>query len=243
MKKTFTLSVSNPCSEKWENFSSTSHGGFCGSCQKEVIDFTAMSDQEIADFFAGNKIKTCGRFRNDQMKSYLMLPHPTINIGFGLMKAGLLSLFLFLIVKPSVAQSTKPVTEVVKSATTSSSFKADDHTYQIAGVVTAEDDGSVLPGVNIYLKHDLTVGTVSDSEGYFEFPRELKEGDILLFSFIGMETQEYRVPAKVASNVSVKLNVSMEMSCMVTLGEVAVNEAYSEPHIIQKLWRKVRAIF
>ena len=50
MKKQLKLSVKNPCSKKFEHFRPTQHGGFCSSCAKEVIDFTAMTDQEIVHY-------------------------------------------------------------------------------------------------------------------------------------------------------------------------------------------------
>ena len=42
-------------------------GRFCGSCQKVVVDFTTMSDQEVLSYFKNSGGKTCGRFRNDQL--------------------------------------------------------------------------------------------------------------------------------------------------------------------------------
>ena len=47
MKQNFSISIKSPCQENFESFEPTQKGGFCDSCQKEVIDFTKMSSQEI----------------------------------------------------------------------------------------------------------------------------------------------------------------------------------------------------
>ena len=243
MKKTFTLSIPNSCAEKWENFTTTRNGGFCHSCNKTVVDFTAMSDEEIIHHFK-NKPHTCGKFRINQLKPYEFQTAPRlVHPGLSLLKAGLLSLFLVLVSRPTFAQvKTEPATEVVQTVRTAGE-NATDKEYTIKGVVTSAEDGSALPGVNIFLKNNVSVGTVSDSEGRFEFPTKLKQGDVILFTFIGLETQEYTVPADATNDLDVKLSISMEMSCYVTLGEVAIDEAYSEPSAMKKLWSKVKAIF
>jgi hypothetical protein len=50
MKNNVTLSIPNPCSEKWESFSMTSNGAFCSTCSKKVVDFTKMGDSETLVF-------------------------------------------------------------------------------------------------------------------------------------------------------------------------------------------------
>lgn len=51
MKKSLHISVKQPCSENFANFKRTERGGFCNSCQKEVVDFTKLSDLEIVEHF------------------------------------------------------------------------------------------------------------------------------------------------------------------------------------------------
>lgn len=46
----------------------TAKGAYCSSCQKEVVDFTAMSDREIREFFGKPKEQVCGRFREVQLE-------------------------------------------------------------------------------------------------------------------------------------------------------------------------------
>jgi hypothetical protein len=60
----------------------------------------------------------------------------------------------------------------------------------ITGLVSNED--GPLPGVNITLKGE-RVGTSSDFNGEFTFPKKLKAGDILIFSYLGYVTQRIEI--------------------------------------------------
>jgi len=51
MKKQIQLSIPTPCHEDWDKMNPVEKGRFCDSCQKKVIDFSNMSDREIATFF------------------------------------------------------------------------------------------------------------------------------------------------------------------------------------------------
>ena len=82
MQRNTTIAIHKPCSEKFDNFETTQLGGFCGSCQKEVIDFTQMTDKEIIAYFKNNQQKTCGKFNKSQLKTYKHLPAPTLPYYF-----------------------------------------------------------------------------------------------------------------------------------------------------------------
>jgi hypothetical protein len=51
-------------------------GRFCGSCQKTVVDFTTMSDQEILNWLSGADSSVCGRFMGDQLNRNLAPANP-----------------------------------------------------------------------------------------------------------------------------------------------------------------------
>ena len=72
MKKSVELSVPVACHEKWSGFVPTAKGGYCSSCEKEVIDFTKWSEEAIKEYFTAKKENLCGRFRKDQLKVYAL---------------------------------------------------------------------------------------------------------------------------------------------------------------------------
>ncbi len=65
--------IDNPCSERWEQMTAEGQGRFCAACQKTVIDFTGMSDTEIARILStGPNGGTCGRFLPNQLNRALL---------------------------------------------------------------------------------------------------------------------------------------------------------------------------
>ena len=60
--------ISNPCHENWDAMTPQSGGRHCDECDKTVIDFTGLTNDEISTYLtehAGEKI--CGRFSSDQL--------------------------------------------------------------------------------------------------------------------------------------------------------------------------------
>jgi len=83
----------------------------------------------------------------------------------------------------------------------------------VTGKVTSAEDGSVLPGVNVVLK-GTTAGTVTDANG--EYALSVPEGGgTLIFSFIGITSQEIEVGQRSVIDVVLTQDVTQ-------LGEVVV---------------------
>src|ERR1044071_8769805 len=79
MSKKFELQIPKPCHENWDNMSPVEQGKFCGSCQKQVVDFSNMSDREIAVFFKKPSTgSVCGRFMTDQLNREIEIPRKRI---------------------------------------------------------------------------------------------------------------------------------------------------------------------
>lgn len=69
------LSIPQPCHENWQQMTPQDHGRHCSACQKVVVDFTAMSDQQVLDYMRQATSSVCGRFNNDQLnKRYHDVP-------------------------------------------------------------------------------------------------------------------------------------------------------------------------
>lgn len=86
-------------------------------------------------------------------------------------------------------------------------------TKTVTGKVTSSTDGEPLAGLNVYIKGNTAKGTVTDAQGAFSL--EGTPQDILVFSFIGLKTQEVKI------GESTVLNVKMEESYN-ELGELVV---------------------
>jgi hypothetical protein len=55
METNFKISIPTPCHENWEGMTTTLTGRFCGSCTKNVVDFTNKLPAEIQQYFTENK--------------------------------------------------------------------------------------------------------------------------------------------------------------------------------------------
>jgi TonB-linked SusC/RagA family outer membrane protein len=88
-------------------------------------------------------------------------------------------------------------------------------TRVVTGKVTAVEDGSTLPGVNVVLK-GTTNGTVSDAEGHFSLTVPTA-GGILIFSFVGERTQEVTIGDRAVVDVQLEADVT-QLSEAVVVG-------------------------
>ncbi|BDD01888.1 TonB-dependent receptor [Persicobacter psychrovividus] len=85
---------------------------------------------------------------------------------------------------------------------------------QISGVVQMED-GFTIPGVNITLKSQPTIGTVTDLQGTFSI--QAGKEDYLVFSFIGYQSQEVKVGNQSKIQVTMFPDVK-ELDAVVVIG-------------------------
>lgn len=95
----------------------------------------------------------------------------------------------------------KPTTPDEQVKALSGSIAAQDIT--IRGTV-ADSTGSVMPGVVVRLKGSPR-GTITDGNGVFSLPN-VKQGDVLIFSLVGYNPQEYTVGTE--DNIRIVLQVS-----------------------------------
>ena len=72
-------------------------------------------------------------------------------------------------------------------------------THQVTGTVTDKSDGSPLPGVAVVIKGTQT-GTATDINGKYSL--SVNSNAVLIFSFVGMQTQDVNVGTKTVVNVS-----------------------------------------
>lgn len=76
-KQSLSISIPEPCHEKWSEMTPADKGRHCLSCQKTVVDFTRMPKVKIAEFVSENQGSMCGRFTSDQLNVELIAPKPT----------------------------------------------------------------------------------------------------------------------------------------------------------------------
>ncbi len=69
MIKAYKITIPKPCTKDWDQMTKTDQGKHCSSCNKVVIDFTKMKNDEIISILLKNKgKKVCGNFYNTQIE-------------------------------------------------------------------------------------------------------------------------------------------------------------------------------
>lgn len=73
---TTKITIPKPCSEDWNKMTPTQEGKHCSSCNKVVVDFTAMSQEEIQLYFKKHAERNvCGHFKTEQVERHIPYLH------------------------------------------------------------------------------------------------------------------------------------------------------------------------
>lgn len=106
------------------------------------------------------------------------------------------------------------VTQVIGSQNTESESEVLTQQKVVSGIVT-DSSGSSLPGVSVVVK-GTTIGVITDMEGKYMLSK-LSENATLVFSFVGMKTQEHLIGNITTINV-VLLEDAIGIEEVVTIG-------------------------
>lgn len=240
MSKKIALSIVEPCHENWDKMTPEDKGRFCGSCQKQVIDFSIMSDSQVAQFFKKPSTgSVCGRFMTDQLNREIEIPRkriPWVKYLFNFM------LPAFFISKASAQNNigkSKPenidtihtaittefrtlgmvlpkTIEPLMGDTTIVNAPVTD-TKNIKGKIVSEN-GEPVSFASIQIGTSLS-GYVADENGEFIIKENvIKENEILLISAIGYESK------KVVINKNEKV-LNVVLASNLVMGEIDVSSA------------------
>lgn len=220
MQKIFKLNIQNPCHEAWEGFKPTPEGGFCASCQKNVIDFSAMTESQLVAYFRDLPTENqdlCGRFRKDQLQKDYRIEEwfPTFSISDKIIHYEIpISQFRDSKTKISLPliRRMKIVRNMTVAILTVAMIEQGcGQQKQLSGQVVDASDGSPLPGVSIVIK-GTKKGVASDANGRYQL--SVNEQDTLVFSSVGFECKTL-----IAKGISPILDMKMQAEMM---GEVVV---------------------
>lgn len=216
-KNQISLSIPEPCNENWLAMSPVEKGRFCASCQKKVIDFTHSSDREIATEVNKNQ-NLCGRFSVSQLDRELVIPNEkspiwmaTTSVVLSFLGFGTNEMHSQIKGNINVEQTdTKilggPIPTAIRETI-------------ISGTVS--DNSGPLPGANVIIK-GTTNGVQTDLDGKFTI--KVKAGDVLVFSFIGLEAKEVNATNATQMTVILKEDSTMRLGEMVIVGGISAKK-------------------
>jgi TonB-linked SusC/RagA family outer membrane protein len=90
----------------------------------------------------------------------------------------------------------------------------------VSGRITSAEDGGPLPGVNVVLK-GTTTGTATDADGRYSLAVP-STGGTLVFSFIGLTSQEVEIGTRTSVDVQMAQDVAQLNEVVVTAGGLVV---------------------
>lgn len=173
-------------------------GRFCGSCQKTVVDFSMMSDQEVLNYFFKADHKVCGRFTEDQLNKELPITEKKKRFSWAYVWNVLLATFLLTDANAQVKPKAKPKKLVraiermpkVMGDVAPMRFDPEEAIIPVTvkGKVIDSKNNQPVIGASIRIKNT-SGGTMADTLGNFQLPVEKKDSLVLEFSAIGYETQ------------------------------------------------------
>ena len=195
------LSIPRPCHENWSKMSKAEQGRFCNSCQKVVINFSLMTDQELLNYFKRPVPGVCGHFQERQLNRVIAPPSKPRSWFKYLLQIALPA-FLFtaksaaqrgrvvaVVQQSNVAESRPPLATTIHAANASDTLPPQLQT--IDGRVE-DENGFPVPYATVMIK-GTRVGTAADSAGRFSIKVEEGKPLVLVISALGFVTQEVAV--------------------------------------------------
>lgn len=229
MSQKINISIPKPCHENWQTMNPTEKGRFCASCQKDIFDFTKATDKQIIEAYSKNK-NLCGRFLNTQLNRDLFKPKERKSIWL----ATTTVIFSFLVLgNQEVKAQEKAKTEQTDKKVISENSNCDtsNQEKEITGIVT--DAVGPMPGVNVVVKGTQR-GTQTDFDGKFNI--KTQEGEILVFSYLGMRDVTRTIDASGVINVKMQDDAKM-------LGEFVTTGGFKRKSFFRRTFSKIKYWF
>ncbi len=179
----FKIEIAEPCHENWEMMTQSEQGKFCGSCQKNVVDFTHYSNYEIGQFFGKpENANTCGRFLPSQIQETYNYYQPEKSSNFLKYAAGFAGTLLLVQAFEGCKEApkqceakveqcdTKSITEMKTSLLDNTEALSD--TNNIRGIILEEQTGKPFEEVVkiSYYNGKEIIGSEAGKGGKFVIP-------------------------------------------------------------------------
>ncbi len=107
--KQYTIRQTFACDNKFEEMTQVRGGRHCGDCNKTVVDFTQMSDEDIVQYLLNNT-HTCGLLKKNQVNRPIYLYNQRKKSTWPAIAAMLIAGLVTLASTPSFAGNTHPNT-------------------------------------------------------------------------------------------------------------------------------------
>jgi hypothetical protein len=187
---TIKIKIGTPCHENWDKMLEEERGRFCLSCQKAVVDFSRMTNEEIITYFEQNADKkTCGRIAIHQHDTPISNYRKVITPWFNRYVAGFLMAVGFY--NPGKAQTTDTPIEnhMMKGEIAVNTAKQSNKELVVSGRVLDQDTKKPIKGANVKIDGaDVFVATDKNGSYSISVPERYQNSSLqLLVSYLGYE--------------------------------------------------------
>jgi len=243
------LKIPEPCNQSWNEMLPEEDGRHCLSCQKKVIDFSGMTDQELIRALAKAGSGSCGRFDVAQLERNIM---PPARPSGSLLPAAALALTIAVSAETVRANHVVDTTQSVKT-----SGQKPLPQYLEAQVIDSLT-GKGMRGVTVSLM-GTAEGTITDLSGCFRLslPAHFKGLLTLKISYLGYEVREIGYDSQDGFPQTIILNQrQVNMNEIVVTGYATVKGRYTTGVIATitatdlpscgrrtSFWQRIRNIF
>jgi hypothetical protein len=235
MKKNIYLHVPDPCHENWQYMTPVEQGRFCGSCCKQVTDFTQMSDKEILAVLSKAAGNACGRFSQDQLHRPMINEIPPSLRPHKFFLSAFIPAFLLLHStnaqtrlqgKVKLSTEQRNCDNIVKGEMVRiDSTMGGKKFLEVKGKVS-DEYGNPLSGTSVIVK-GTNNGVAASEDGSFSINHNKQTGKLVLqFSHVGYNTKEFTV------NGDQFINIKLLQNMQILMGLVARND-YIEQFVVK----------
>lgn len=163
MKYQYSFQIPTPCSENWDEMTPAEMGKFCAHCQKTVIDFSEMTDNEVATFLHLHQNENiCGNIEKSQtQKNYAFIES---RITISPVKRYVMAMLAALMsASPNAAKATHFPLYSIEHTDTQKDWEIDSDCNDnprkniVSGKLVDKETGKPLAYVNIVFEYAATV--------------------------------------------------------------------------------------
>lgn len=230
MKKTkYTIQITSPCNESWNEMTTNSLGKYCDNCAKNVIDFQDFSDDEMVRFLNKSKSPVCGRIANHRLNKEIEINDSRKNYRFSILVASLVlvasnGVFSQIYVDKVITEQS--TVEQVVDTSKQDTIPSKRVSNILRGKVIDAEFKENLAFVNVYYK-DRKLGINTDFDGKFSLVFDdyqlLPDSFEVVMSYVGYENKSIWIQKdKFPVNEEVLVALKEGGNCFQTLGELII---------------------
>ncbi|MDR2222122.1 MAG: carboxypeptidase-like regulatory domain-containing protein [Flavobacteriaceae bacterium] len=192
----YRLEIPEPCGEEWNLMTPKEKGRHCAVCDKEVVDFSAATRQEIIDYIDSDN-EVCGRIPMHFLEEQSEREKTKKSFGLNGLVATVVNLLaLTATVSYVAAKEVKPMVVMKKNDTPEQvGIGLVMKTDSIKGIVKSEDGKYGLNHTLVQVK-GTDYCTVTDAKGQFSlkvYSHHLKDDSKLVFTKAYYEPLEIEI--------------------------------------------------